>query len=1342
MSDATPKPLRPAPRLRRLRRALIFLLAFALLGLWYLTSESFERWLRARFVAGLETATGGNVELDRFRWSLWNLTIEAGGLIVRGREPVDEAPLLRVQSVLVRLKVLSFLGRRLGVREVRVERPMVHVITLPDGSTNWAGAQSSVPAAPETQPPLAVLFDLELDRLAVTGGELRWNQRRIPLEFVAEDVTAGLRPSAPGQFSGEIAAGKVLVRYSRAPALPLAARAEFHLQRSSVELVSLKASSASSWLDLNGSLQNFHAPVAEFAYAAKLEAAELGAALASSEWSAGHVLLEGKGSYGHQGIASAGALRWSGVTWRRPGFRLAGLSGSSEFSLEAERLTASRISAQLFGGTVGGSAEVTHWVNWDKSGPQAGRAKLHLARLQIGRIAESVAGPAMPLDRLHVAGTADGTLNLAWKGTPANASAEFALEVTPPADRPGQIPLAGSARGIYRATPGTLQLEPSWLAARKTRLEASGTLGRPASEMQLALATGDLSELLPALHAAGFALPLEIEPRGHASFHGQLSGPLAALRASGKVAAFDVGALLSRPPRTPGAVPQGPLALRADAISFLLNYSPELAEARNGVLHQGTARLQFEAVARLRQGRFDAQAPFSARLQLRGADLAGLQSMLGTSLPLTGQAEMALRLAGSWDAPAGEGSLRLAPGTIFGEPFASLTASLKFGAGEIALTGLRLAHNGGSYSANVTGDAAWRFDDGRFRLNLEGSGIDLAKLKGLQRPRWSLQGQAAFTLQGSGTLSEPEVAGNLVARNLVLNGKEAGDLEADAATRNGVLHMKARSRFRQAELALDGAASLRGDWPAKIFLRFFELDVDPLLRTFFQGRLTGHSRIAGTAEVRGPLRRPRSLSLEAVVEHLALDVENVQLGNRGPLRFAVVDQTLEVRRFHIVGASTNLSVSGKVELAGERRLALDAHGGLDLRLLQSLDPDVQSQGATAISVAVRGTAASPQLEGNVRIAGGALSFIDLPNALSDINGELVFNENRLQVQSLSARSGGGRLDLAGYITYARGYYFNLTAVGQDIRLRYPPGISSMADASLRFVGSSAGSQLSGEITVTRFGVSPGFDLAAYLARARRGAGLPRAGSALDNLRLEVRLVSTPELQVETSLARLSGDLDLRLRGSAAHPSLLGRVNLTEGRILFNGTEYQLMHGAVTFSSPAGIVPVLDLTAAARVRQYDIEIRFHGSADRSSINYRSDPPLPTSDIIALLALGRTHEEAVVTRQVTETPYDSASSALLAQALNLSLTSRMQKLFGVSRIKIDPQVGGPENNPNARLTIEQQVSNDVTLTYITNLSQSSQQIVQAEVAVSKAVSVVAVRDQNGVLGFEIRIRQRKR
>jgi translocation and assembly module TamB len=234
----------------------------------------------------------------------------------------------------------------------------------------------------------------------------------------------------------------------------------------------------------------------------------------------------------------------------------------------------------------------------------------------------------------------------------------------------------------------------------------------------------------------------------------------------------------------------------------------------------------------------------------------------------------------------------------------------------------------------------------------------------------------------------------------------------------------------------------------------------------------------------------------------------------------------------------------------------------------------------------------------------------------------------------------------------------------------------------------------------------------------------------------------PSLEVQTSVARISGDVDLQVRGTAAAPAVLGRIDISEGRVTFSGTDYRINQGEITFSNPVRVEPVLNLDASARVRQYDISVGLHGPLDRLATSYRSDPPLPTPDIIALLALGRTREETVMTRQTTDTFGEDVASTLLGSALNATLSSRVQRLFGVSRIKIDPQVGGPENNPGARLTIEQQVSPQVTLTYITNLSQSSQQVIQGEFYLRRNVSVVAVRDQNGIVGFELRIRQRKK
>lgn len=70
------------------------------------------------------------------------------------------------------------------------------------------------------------------------------------------------------------------------------------------------------------------------------------------------------------------------------------------------------------------------------------------------------------------------------------------------------------------------------------------------------------------------------------------------------------------------------------------------------------------------------------------------------------------------------------------------------------------------------------------------------------------------------------------------------------------------------------------------------------------------------------------------------------------------------------------------------------------------------------------------------------------------------------------------------------------------------------------------------------------------------------------------------------------------------------------------------------------------------------------------------------------------------------------------------------------------GGPDNNPNARLTVEQQVSSNVTITYITNLSRSAQQVLEFEYNVSRDYTINATRDENGVVSFDLLIRKRKK
>jgi translocation and assembly module TamB len=365
-----------------------------------------------------------------------------------------------------------------------------------------------------------------------------------------------------------------------------------------------------------------------------------------------------------------------------------------------------------------------------------------------------------------------------------------------------------------------------------------------------------------------------------------------------------------------------------------------------------------------------------------------------------------------------------------------------------------------------------------------------------------------------------------------------------------------------------------------------------------------------------------------------------------------------------------------------------------------------------------------------------------------MNGSLTFTEDRVHIQQLSARTGGGTVDFKGDATnFNRQFNFNLTAVGKDVRLRYPPGVSSTASAELHWIGGKSSSTVTGEVLVTKLAVTPGFDFGSYLERSRQAAGITASSSPLYNVKLDIAVRTAPELQMKTAVARLSGNADLRVRGSAARPSVLGRVDILEGDATFNGIKFRLERGDITFANPVSVEPQINLQATTHVRNYDLDITVTGTPDRLNVNYRSEPPLPKSDIIALLALGRTSQESELLQQQSgQTVFtDEATNFIISQAINSTVSSRMQKLFGVSRIKIDPQGLTTETNPTGRgpqVTIEQQFANNLSLTYSTNVSQSSQQIIQAEYYFTRNISVVGTRDQNGVVSFDVRIRRRKK
>ncbi len=1336
----------PKPRRRRWWKYLLLLVLAGLLLLgglaWYATTDSFQAMVRRRLVAELERVTGGRVELGGFHTIPLRFRVEIRDLTIHGREPASEVPYAHVDSLIAQVKIISVLGAEFGFNSIVLEHPVIHVIVYPDGTTNQL--EPKLPRSSEKNP-VEQLFSLSIDHLDVRRGELLWNNQRVRLDFSVRDVSAGMSYSLlHRRYQSDLLLGKADTRFDGFRPFAWMAEAHFLLGQKNLEVQSLKVTSGRSRLEASGRIEDFRRPKLDATYVATLDLGEAAAIARRRGLRGGMLQVDAKGSWSLEDFSSTGKLLVKDFDWRNEQATLHNASLSAQFSVNPQRLTLTQVQARLLDGSVTGDADVINWRNpqpslkpakGKKPEEQKGVVRLRLKDLSITALAEALTTPARPLAKMKLAGSTGGTIDARWQGSLRNLEATIALEVVPPSRlEPAQLPLNARARATYRASAEELQVAEFSAATRATQVRAAGELSSSAS-LKLSATSTDLSEWQPIIATFGGPARLPVTLHGRASFTGTATGKLSDITLAGNLQAEDFDALVPATPHRPET------QVHWDALTTNLQLSPRNFAARNGALRHGDTRIAFDFSAGLRQGQFVSQSPLTLHLDLRNADIAELQGLAGYDYPVSGRINLVLQAAGTRADLHGDGHLQLANAIFFGEPVQLFTADVRFAGGEAQLNNIQMAYR----DARVTGAAAYNLSSHAFRFNLTGGNFDLARIPRLQVSRVSIDGRMDFTARGSGTLEQPAINATIQLRDLSFDHERAGDFTIDAVTQGPELRLTGRSQFERAELAIDGNVHLRNDWPAVVTLRFNRLDVDSVLHTYLRGHVTGHSTVAGDLQLRGPLRQPRELEVAGNLSEFSLDVENIKLHNDGPLRFAVSHQLLALEPVHLAGDGTDLSAQGKVQLTGARQIDLRAQGHINLQLIQSLNPDFTSSGMVTVNMTVSGTVSQPIAQGRLQITDGALAYIDLPSALSNVNGALVFNQDRLQVENLTARTGGGLLTFGGEVSYYhRQLNFNLTAQAQEVRLRYPPGVSSTANADLRLAGTSSAATLSGNVTVTKLSLMPGFDFGLYLERSKQSTVLPQTNTFLNRVRLDVHVVTTPELRMQTAVARLSGDADLHLRGSVARPSLLGRVDILEGEVYFNGTKYRLERGGVIFRNPVSIEPVLDLQATTRVKDYDIRLGINGTASNLKPTYRSEPPLPTSDIIALLALGRTREESATLQSSSSSFGQEASNAILGQALNSTLSSRAQRLFGVSRIKIDPQGLSTETNParGPQVTIEQQVANNLTLTYSTNVSQAAQQIIQAEYNVSRNVSIIGVRDQNGVVSFDVKIRQRKK
>jgi translocation and assembly module TamB len=715
-----------------------------------------------------------------------------------------------------------------------------------------------------------------------------------------------------------------------------------------------------------------------------------------------------------------------------------------------------------------------------------------------------------------------------------------------------------------------------------------------------------------------------------------------------------------------------------------------------------------------------------------------------------------VHVAGTIANPIGNVDLDLTNAVIYDEPLDRVHATATYMANAIDLSHLEAIDGAGRIVLSG------RFDhpsndlkSGNVQFKIDSTRVDLAKLRGIQKLRPGLGGALKLSANGSGTLrpGNPTIQfsslnADVAATGLALQKAVLGDitLKADTASGNR-LTFALSSNLAGSNISGQGNAQLSGDYPVDVRLNVNKLTwarLEPLL-----GPNTGElpafdAATDGVLTVSGPAMKTDQLHGTLQLTRLTLDThfrtgltKSVGFRNQGPIALSLDQGTVRITSAHITGPETDVQASGTASLT-QQTLNLSLNANVNLALLQSLDQDIVSSGGIAANASVRGSFASPQITGQIQLQKASVNYAGFPNGISNANGTIALNGTNATLRNVEGESGGGRVTLTGFVAFPDQLRFGLRAHASQVRVRIQEGVSVVGDGDMRLSGTTASSSISGSVTVTQLSYAVKSDIGSILSRSNSPVESAEAPSPLlDNMKLDIRIETSTSLGVQASLAQnLDATADLHVRGTVSQPGVLGRITITEGQLVFFGSTYTVNSGSIGFYNPLRIEPILNVNLETQAQGVDVVLTVTGPIDNMKLTYTSDPPLQFQEIVALLAAGKTptSDPTLLANQPSQPAQSYAQmgeSAIVGKALADPVTNRLQRVFGITQLKVDPAFVSGTQVPTARLTVQQQISTNVTFTYTTALDDANSTIIRAEWSFSPRYSAVATRDQNGII-----------
>ncbi len=868
-------------------------------------------------------------------------------------------------------------------------------------------------------------------------------------------------------------------------------------------------------------------------------------------------------------------------------------------------------------------------------------------------------------------------------------------------------------KGSFELLGDTITLPDSVASTNKAVLSFQGKIDIKESELSLIL-QGQTSELpdvtLPYLH----------ELTGSGEFSGTLKGKFDSPVIRGRVilhSASYEGYYL-------GDV-TADLTYRKDLLEVMELSS--LATVQAGQ----SATIMMKGGIRFPEGKelFDLKKPlYGLSVSMRNADLEGaLKVTYGKPMEPQprGRFDTAFTITGPGPKPLFRGTAKMVNGTIGGFALDSASLSYSYDYNSLALDDV-IMKKGNSFltwKGTVSGD-------GRLILSVSGGRLYPGDI-----PVRGAPGDAyiSFRAEGKGTLDDPQIE---------LEGSIHGGRFRETDLGGGKVHASVKDRTLSLDATLfDGRTTLIGkaflkddfSWTARLDVKpgRYEFLLAPLFKELPEDMLVN---MKGSAEMSGDRNR---FSASATIDQLNVTLYGYSFSNDSDIRFGIRDRKLFLPEIRMRSGTTSFNVSGDMEIGRVYNLVMEGTSALSpvKGLWKRIDI---VRGDAGFVFSLTGKWESPRINGGVTVSNALFGIRDIPYRISAINGYLYMDEDRIVIQKLSGKAGGGDLDVTG-IAHLQGFRmkrFYLDASMRNVGGNVSKEFSVNFDGNILYSGTLDSQTISGDVTINRAKYRERVEWKSLVLKAKAREKPRGELGALERAALNIKVYGSDDVLVDNNIARASLRVDLLLRGTVSRPILLGRVESKTGTVYFRNNEFRIINASADFSDTRRINPVMQIVAETNVKGYAIRLNLEGQREHFTLVLVSDPPLDEMDILSLLTVGRFGKEL---KGIEGGIGAGQATAFLTGRMQDVFEERLRAITGLDRFEVDSYVSKTAGTITPRVIVSKRLLGDrLFVTYSSPVGATEGNVLKLEYLLSRNVSLVGIRDEKGSIGSDVKFR----